>query len=71
LIGKYLISTISGKKYPFERLEEFAENGESLEVWIELIKSLLANALIAAIYSPMIFGGKFYCINRLIAKLIF
>jgi threonine synthase len=32
---KYLISTISKKKYPFERLEEFAENGESLEVKIE------------------------------------
>jgi threonine synthase len=32
---KYLISTISRKKYPFERLEEFAENGESLEVKIE------------------------------------
>lgn len=32
---KYLISTITGKKYPFERLEEFAENGESLEVKIE------------------------------------
>lgn len=34
-MGKYLISTISGKKYPFDRLEEFAENGESLEVKIE------------------------------------
>ncbi len=32
---KYLISTLSGEKYPFERLEEFAENGESLEVKIE------------------------------------
>jgi threonine synthase len=32
---KYLISTISKTKYPFERLEEFAENGESLEVKIE------------------------------------
>jgi threonine synthase len=32
---KYLVSTISGKKHPFERLEEFAENGESLEVKIE------------------------------------
>gem|GEM_PF-6961324 len=32
---KYLISTISGKKYPFEKLEEFAENGESLKVKIE------------------------------------
>ncbi len=31
----YLISTISGKKYPFDRLEEFAENGESLEVRME------------------------------------
>jgi len=31
---RYLISTLSGKKYPFERLEEFAENGESLEVGI-------------------------------------
>ena len=27
-----LVSTISGKTYPFDRLEEFAENGESLEV---------------------------------------
>jgi threonine synthase len=32
---KYLISTISREKYPFERLEEFAENGESLEVKID------------------------------------
>ncbi|MDM8004836.1 MAG: threonine synthase [Phycisphaerae bacterium] len=27
-----LVSTISGREYPFERIEEFAENGESLEV---------------------------------------
>jgi threonine synthase len=27
-----LISTLSGTEYPFERIEEFAENGESLEV---------------------------------------
>jgi threonine synthase len=27
-----LISTISGVEYPFDRIEEFAENGESLEV---------------------------------------
>ncbi len=27
-----LVSTISGIEYPFERIEEFAENGESLEV---------------------------------------
>mgnify|MGYP006275501121 CR=1 FL=1 len=27
-----LISTISGTEYPFERIEEFADNGESLEV---------------------------------------
>lgn len=32
---KCLVSTISKKIYPFERLEEFAENGESLEVKIE------------------------------------
>lgn len=38
---KYLISTISGKKYPFERLEEFAENGESLEVKIEGLESAI------------------------------
>lgn len=41
---KYLISTISGKKYPFDRLDEFAENGESLEVKIEgLEQALLTN----------------------------
>jgi threonine synthase len=33
-----LISTISGLEYPFERLEEFAENGEALEVAIEGIE---------------------------------
>ncbi len=33
----YLISTLSGKKYPFDRLAEFAENGESLEVKIEAL----------------------------------
>ncbi len=27
-----LVSTISGREYPFERIEEFSENGESLEV---------------------------------------
>lgn len=32
---KYLISTISQTTYPFDRLEEFANNGESLEVKIE------------------------------------
>ncbi len=32
---KYLVSTISGEKYPFDRLDEFADNGESLEVKIE------------------------------------
>jgi threonine synthase len=31
---KKLVSTISGIEYPFDRLEEFAENGESLEVFI-------------------------------------
>lgn len=36
---KYLVSTISEKKYPFEKLEEFAENGESLEVKIESLES--------------------------------
>ncbi|MGL5626690.1 MAG: threonine synthase [Candidatus Rhabdochlamydia sp.] len=32
---RHLISTISGKKYPFDKLEEFSENGESLEVKID------------------------------------
>lgn len=36
---KYLVSTISKTKYPFERLEECAENGESLEVKIEGLES--------------------------------
>jgi len=36
---KTLVSTLSGDKYPFDRLEEFAENGESLEVKIEGLKS--------------------------------
>ena len=27
-----LVSTITGREYPFERLEEFADNGEALEV---------------------------------------
>jgi threonine synthase len=35
----YLISTISKMKYPFDVLEEFAENGESLEVRIEGLES--------------------------------
>jgi threonine synthase len=29
-----LVSTLSGLEYPFERLEEFADNGEALEVAI-------------------------------------
>ena len=32
---KKLVSTLSGTEYPFERIEEFAENGESLEVKID------------------------------------
>lgn len=36
---KHLVSTISGKKYPFDRLDEFADNGESLEVKIEGLES--------------------------------
>lgn len=32
---KYLVSTISQEKHPFEKLEEFTRNGESLEVRIE------------------------------------
>ncbi|MEA2021574.1 MAG: threonine synthase [Candidatus Caldatribacteriota bacterium] len=34
-----LISTISGIEYPLERIEEFADNGESLEVLIPDIES--------------------------------
>jgi threonine synthase len=34
-MNKKLISTLSGIEYPFDRIEEFAENGESLEVKIE------------------------------------
>jgi len=33
-----LISTITNKEYPFERIEEFADNGESLEVKINGIE---------------------------------
>jgi len=36
---KRLQSTISGKVFPFERIEEFADNGESLEVGIEGLAS--------------------------------
>lgn len=32
-----LISTLSEKEYPFDSLNEFAENGESLEVRIESV----------------------------------
>jgi threonine synthase len=34
-----LISTLSGYEYPFERIEEFADNGESLEVKTDKITS--------------------------------
>lgn len=34
---KKLISTLTGIEYPFERIEEFADNGESLEVKTENI----------------------------------
>ncbi len=30
-----LVSTLTGREYPFERLEEFADNGEALEVAID------------------------------------
>lgn len=32
--GQKLVSTISGREYPFERIEEFSESGESLEVHV-------------------------------------
>lgn len=35
MINKNLTSTISGISYPFGRIEEFAENGEALEVKID------------------------------------
>lgn len=38
MLKPYLISTLSGVSYPFQRLEEFAENGESLEVVIPNIE---------------------------------
>ena len=34
-----LVSTITGHEYPFERLEEFADNGEALEVALTGIKA--------------------------------
>ncbi len=34
-MNKKLISTLSGEEYPFNRIEEFADNGESLEVKID------------------------------------
>lgn len=33
-----LVSTISGREYPFERIEEFSEDGESLEVGLSAIE---------------------------------
>jgi len=36
---KRLLSTISGQVFPFERIEELADNGESLEVGIEGLAS--------------------------------
>lgn len=36
MVKKSLISTMSEKRYPFDRLDEFAENGQSLEVEIDL-----------------------------------
>lgn len=42
--NKKLISTISGVPYAFERIEEFAENGESLEVKIEGLHQAKINA---------------------------
>jgi len=38
LKNKKLVSTITNIEYPFERIEEFAENGESLEVRIDGIE---------------------------------
>ncbi len=39
MINRSLVSTISGTVYPFERIEEFADNGESLEVKLDGISS--------------------------------
>ena len=38
-VVKRLQSTISGQIFPFERIEEFAGNGESLEVGVEGLAS--------------------------------
>lgn len=38
-----LVSTISGEEYPFEKIEEFTENGESLEVSIPAIEDAKIN----------------------------
>jgi len=36
--NKRLVSTVTNIEYPFERIEEFAENGEALEVKIDGIE---------------------------------
>ncbi|HQJ23013.1 MAG TPA: hypothetical protein PK475_06700, partial [Rectinema sp.] len=38
MLKPHLISTLSGVSYPFQQLNEFAENGESLEVVIPNIE---------------------------------
>ncbi|HQC37579.1 MAG TPA: pyridoxal-phosphate dependent enzyme, partial [Thermotogota bacterium] len=35
MLGRRLISTISHQPYPFSRIEEYAENGEALEVQLD------------------------------------
>jgi threonine synthase len=37
-VMRKLVSTTTGREYPFERLEEFADNGEALEVRLEGIE---------------------------------
>jgi len=50
LLKPSLISTISGISYPFDRLEEFAENGESLEVVIPALEHARANVKVDDIW---------------------
>jgi len=38
-VKKHLVSTLSGQEYPFDRIAEFADDGESLEVGIDGISS--------------------------------
>lgn len=57
---KKLLSTTTGIEYPFDRIEEFAENGESLEVFIPNLNKILGYYLFPKIKNFSILSLRYH-----------